>query len=326
MAQNDRITEIVSTKAQEQVKELDANLRKILATYNELAKASKNIVSVQQGNDILNQRNKADQEALKTSKLLAQAKKAEADAEAARQRAIKAGISAQNALNTAEKKAVGTRSTNLQQIRSLNSFYQQQSRLLNKLRDDYKSLEVKKQLGIKLTKQETAEYTKLAARVRSLDSALKKTDAAAGQFNRNVGNYVSGTKLLVSSFRQLAGAFGFTSGIYLFAAAIKGSFDRVREFDSSMQNLAGVLRTTRSEISDIESEIITVAGASIKTSREVAELAESLATLGLRGEELKDLIKPANDLSIALGTSSEEAAEFLVQNLNAFWRLIKGGC
>jgi TP901 family phage tail tape measure protein len=43
-----------------------------------------------------------------------------------------------------------------------------------------------------------------------------------------------------------------------------------------------------------------------------------LATLGKRGQDLINLIKPANDLSIALGASSDEAAEFLVQNLNAF--------
>lgn len=318
MAQNDRITEIVSKKAQEQVSQLDANLRKILATYNELAKSSQKIVSVKQGNDILKQRIKADQEALKTSKLLAQVKKDEANAEAARQRSIKAGITTQNAKNAAEKKSIGTGNTNLNQIRSLNSFYLQQSRLLNKLRNDYKSLEAKKQLGIKLTKKETQEYQKLRAQVLALDSALKKTDAAAGQFQRSVGNYAKGSRLLVSSLRNLAGAFGFTSGIFLFAQALKSSFNRVREFDKSMQNLAGVLRTTREDISDIESEVIKVAGASVKTSREVAGLAESLATLGKRGQDLINLIKPANDLSIALGTSSEEAAEFLVQNLNAF--------
>jgi len=208
--------------------------------------------------------------------------------------------------------------TNIQQLQSLNSTYQQQSRLLIQLRDRYKSLEVKKQLGIKLTQQETREYAKLRQQVISLDSALKRTDAAAGQFGRNVGNYPKGVLNLVRGLRSLAAAFGFTSGIYLFAAALRNSFNRVREFDKSMQNLAGVLRTSRSEIKDIETEIIKVAGSSVKTSREVANLAEALATLGLRGEALKDLIKPANDLSIALGTSSEEAAEFLVQNLNAF--------
>lgn len=318
MAQNDRITEIVSPKAQEQVIQLDANLRKILATYNELAKASQKIVSVKQGNDVLKKRIDLDRDAIKTSTELAKQRKAEADAEAARQRAIKAGLTTETAKERAQRKSIATGNTNLQQIRSLNSFYQQQSRLLNKLRDDYKSLEAKKQLGIKLTQRETAQYARLNAQVRALDSALKRTDAAAGQFQRNVGNYAKGTRLLVGSLRSLAGAFGFTSGIYLFAAALSNSFKRVREFDKSMQNLAGVLRTTRGEISDIENEIIRVAGASVKTSREVATLAESLATLGLRDQDLINLIKPANDLSIALGATSDEAAEFLVQNLNAF--------
>lgn len=318
MAQNDRITEIVSPKAQEQVIQLDANLRKILATYNELAKESQKIVSVKQGNDILKKRIQTDQEAIKTSKLLAQQKKAEADAEAARQRAIKAGITTENAKERAQRKSIGTGNTNLQQIRSLNSFYQQQSRLLNKLRDDYKSLEAKKQLGIKLTQKETVEYRRLSVQVRALDSALKRTDAAAGQFQRNVGNYAKGTRLLVGSLRSLAGAFGFTSGIYIFAGALSNAFKRVRDFDKSMQNLAGIMRTTRSEVSDLEQEIIRVASTSIKTSREVAELAENLVTLGKTKEEIKTLLEPVNNLAIGLETTSGEAAEFLIQVLNAF--------
>ena len=60
-----------------------------------------------------------------------------------------------------------------------------------------------------------------------------RTDAAAGQFQRNVGNYARGTRLLLGSLRSLAGAFGFTSGIYLFAAAVSNAFRRVREFDKS---------------------------------------------------------------------------------------------
>ena len=78
------------------------------------------------------------------------------------------------------------------------------------------------------------------------------------------------------SFRGFIGAFGLTSGIFLFAQAIRNTFNRVREFDKAMQNIAGILRVSRGDISDVEKEIKKVAGSSIKTSREVAKLAEKL--------------------------------------------------
>lgn len=281
----------------ERVKETDAEFKKLLATYTSLQKAVSNTSNISGLNNVLAQSNAAN---AKQVTLLKQV------------------TSLQSAKNAQTVKSATATRTNISQLKSLNSFYLQQSRLLTDLRNKYKDLEARKQLGITLTKNEQKEYAQLTAKVKSLDSALKKTDAAAGQFQRNVGNYAKGTQQLVGSLRSLAGAFGFTSGIFLFASALKDSFKRVREFDSSMQNLAGILGTTRLDIADVEKEIIKVAGASIKTSREVGELAEILATLGKRGQDLVNLIKPANDLSIALEATSADAAEFLVQTLNAF--------
>lgn len=167
-------------------------------------------------------------------------------------------------------------------------------------------------------KSSTTEIKKAQSEYNRLDARVKKADMAVRDFSKNVGNYKSGIAGLTRGLTSLISAFGFTSGVYLFASALKDAFGRVREFDKSMQNLSGVLGETRKDIRPIEDEIIKVAGASIKTSREVAGLAESLATLGKRGDDLINLIKPANDLSIALQATSDEAAEFLVATLNAF--------
>lgn len=167
-------------------------------------------------------------------------------------------------------------------------------------------------------KSSSAEIRKAQKEFDKLDARVKKADMAVRDFSKNVGNYRSAVRGMVRGLKSLAAAFGFTSAIYLFANAVKDAFNRVREFDKSMQNLSGVLGESRENIKPIEDEIIAVAGASIKTSREVAGLAESLATLGKRGQDLINLIKPANDLSIALQATSDEAAEFLVATLNAF--------
>ena len=302
----------------EEISATNEELKKLLATYNELAKAVQNTKTPKQGNTILKKRNELDEASINLQTKLAKLAKEKANAEAAQQRALTATARAVKAKDSAEKAAIKTRSTNLAQFKSLNSAYQQQSRLLNSLRDRYKSLAVEQLKGVKLTRQQAIEFRNLGNRIRQLDRNLKKVDAASGQFNRNVGNYPKTFGIAARSIRSFAGAFGFTSGIYLWASAVKDAFNRVREFDKAMQNISGILRTTRKDLKNLEREIIAVAGASIKTSREVAGLAESLVTLGKGKEEIIDLLKPTNDLSIALETTGDKAAEFLVQTLNAF--------
>jgi hypothetical protein len=92
----------------------------------------------------------------------------------------------------------------------------------------------------------------------------------------------------------------------------------VREFDKSMQNLAGVFRTTRDALKPLEATVIDVAGESIRTTTEVAKLAETLATLGKTPEQIQKLLKPVVDLGIGLNATGADAGEFLIQMLNAF--------
>ncbi len=196
--------------------------------------------------------------------------------------------------------------------------YQKQDVRLRHIRNAYKDLAIRQQLHGDLTRKEVAEMRKLEKQAIKIDSALKRVDKAVGQSQRNVGNYRSALQGLTGQFRALIGAFGLVSGIYLFVNAVRDAFRRVRDFDKSMQNLAGVLRTTRDELQPLEKDIINIAGVSTKTSNEVAKLAESLATLGKSPEQISKLLKPVVDLGIGLEASSEEAGEFLIQMLNTF--------
>ena len=163
----------------------------------------------------------------------------------------------------------------------------------------------------KSVKDAERKVLKLRKQVDGIQKPIKR-------FGDNVGNYPKMFGAATSSLRGFIGAFGFTSGIFLFAAAVKDTFSRIREFDKAMQNISGILRVNRKDIADVEKEIKNVAGASVKTSRDVAKLAENLFTLGKSKEEVKKLLKPVNDLAIGLETSGAESAEFLVQNMNAF--------
>ncbi|MGB0896882.1 MAG: phage tail tape measure protein [Flavobacteriaceae bacterium] len=189
--------------------------------------------------------------------------------------------------------------------------YEKQSVVLTKLRREYKN--------VALTEGEASVKAKrLRNEILKLDTALKGVDANVGQFQRSVGNYGKAMQSAAGAARNMVAAMGVASGAFLFVRVVSDAFKRVREFDKSMQNLAGVMRTSRKELAGVEDAIIDVAGASIKTSNEVANLAESLATLGKSKEEIIDLLEPVNNLAIGLETTSEEAAEFLVQTLNAF--------
>jgi CRISPR/Cas system CSM-associated protein Csm2 small subunit len=156
-----------------------------------------------------------------------------------------------------------------------------------------------------LTKKAQIEYDRLTKKVNQANGATR--NFAKG-----------GLRSSARGIRNLLGAFGLIGGFQLFARAIGNTFNRVREFDKSMQNIAGVFRTTRNALKPLESTIIEVAGASIKTSREVATLAETLATLGKSPEQIQKLLKPVVDLGIGLNVSGAEAGEFLIQMLNAF--------
>ena len=155
------------------------------------------------------------------------------------------------------------------------------------------------------TKKAQKEYDRLT-------SKINQANLASTNFSKK------GIGSIARGFKNLAFAFGVYGGLNMFVAGLKNTAKRVVEFDKTMQNLAGVFRTTREELKPLEATIIDVAGESIKTSREVASLAESLATLGKSPEQIQKLLKPIVDLGIGLNTASDKAGEFLVEMLNAF--------
>ena len=167
-------------------------------------------------------------------------------------------------------------------------------------------------------KESTNEFKRAQAVFARYEARLTSADRAVNSFRRNVGNYPKTLGAATASLRNLTSAFGLFSGVFLFAQLMRNAANSVRLFDASMQNIAGIMRTSRSEIKDLEEVIISVAGASVNTSTQVAQLAETLVTLGKTKEEIKDLLSPVNDLSIGLEATGAEAGEFLIQTLNAF--------
>ncbi len=173
---------------------------------------------------------------------------------------------------------------------------------------------------------ETDSRTKKAlATFNKLDSKLRSINNTARDGRRDVGRYGLAFSKLGATLKSGLGAVGVGLGITAIAGAFRNTFNRIREFDKELQNISGVTGIARKDLKSLEKEIISVAGSSIKTSNEVAQLASTLFTLGNTEKEVKLLLKPVNDLSIALGATSEESADFLGQTLNAFGKGAESG-
>ncbi|MBT3417098.1 phage tail tape measure protein, partial [Candidatus Woesearchaeota archaeon] len=181
----------------------------------------------------------------------------------------------------------------------------------------------------KLEGENSESSKRLAKRKLELTERLKKLESATGDNTRKVGSYTKAIKeaskgnrifsfSLKDTIAQFTAGFGIIAGIRSFIGTLKDATARIKDFDKAMQNMAGIANLTRSELKLVEKGIKEVAGESVKTSNEVALLATNLFALGKTKTEVIKLLKPVNDLSIALQTTSENAAEFLGQQLNAF--------
>ncbi len=189
--------------------------------------------------------------------------------------------------------------------------YEKLTLKLKKLKKDYKDVAAAEGVASKGAR-------KLKVDLDKLDKQVRRVEQSAGEFGRTVGNYPKQMGAAVRGFRALASALGVVGGLFLAIRIARDTFNRIRQFDKAMQNIAGILGTTRKELVGLEKEIIKVAGSSIKTSNEVAELAEALITLGKSKSEVIGLLQSVNDLSVGLEATSEEAGQLLIKTLNAF--------
>ncbi len=188
----------------------------------------------------------------------------------------------------------------------------------NELAQVIQDLNVKRELGNKLSDKEQKELKQSTKEFQKYDTAIRNANKSVGRFQENVGNYPKGLSASTGAIRSLTSALGLAGGAFLAVGVASDAFKRIKNFDKAMQNLSGVLRVSRKDISDLEKTIISVAGKSVRTSNEIALLATSLTTLGKSKDEVKALLQPVTDLSLGLNASADEAGEFLVQMLNAF--------
>lgn len=201
--------------------------------------------------------------------------------------------------------------------------------LNSKLSTEYEKLTVKQRMAAttlqniliagKKADETQAQYnTRLRiaqAEFDGLNRSVIQANRAIGRFNDNVGNY---PKEAGQQIRDLMGAFGVVVGVDLFVTSLQGAFDVIRNFEAEMVNLAAIAGYSRAEIAPLEADIRAVAAVSVNSATEVAQLATELVKLGSTPEEVSKLLKPVNDLSLALQASAEDSATLVKSILNAY--------
>jgi TP901 family phage tail tape measure protein len=178
--------------------------------------------------------------------------------------------------------------------------YQQESKALTEMRNRYKDLAVQKMKGVKLTKQEQAEFRRLLPQIRQTDEALKKIDASAGQFQRNVGNYPKVLGGVRNALGQLGVAFG--------AFQLAGAFGKTLvNFEEQSANMAKTLGVTVKEAKNLSRELAT-----IDTRTSIEDLQGIASIGGQLGEGAGTIVaftESIDKLNVALGDEFTGGAE-----------------
>ena len=206
------------------------------------------------------------------------------------------------------------------------SAYKEQSKLLNKLRNDYKDLAVQE-------KTNTKEAKDLLAQITKLDAKLKNVDASVGQYQRNVGNYGSAWEGLKGKWKSLvsvAGQLGLAVGG---VQILTNSVDTIKEFDKSLADLSAITGASDEAMKKFKSSAIelgksTQGGASavveafkligsakpelLENADALIQVTEAARTLSkASGMELPEAATALTDAMNQFGASSDEAAKFI---------------
>lgn len=170
-----------------------------------------------------------------------------------------------------------------------------------------------------LTQGKAAPATrKMAKEVQRLDQRLRKADAAAGQFQRNVGNYRSALRGAVGGLKQFAGALGLVGGLQLFVRTLRDAFNVVKNFDQAQANLASVLGVSRDSMGNLTAQAKELGATTKFTASQVAELQLEFAKLGFTQEQIEGVTEGTLQLASAAGTDLGNAAAITGATIRGF--------
>ena len=201
------------------------------------------------------------------------------------------------------------------QTEKTTSAYKEQSKLLNKLRNDYKDLAVQ-------GKANTKEAKDLLSQITKLDTKLKSVDASVGQYQRNVGNYGSAWEGLKGKWKSLisvAGQLGLAVGG---VQILTSSVDTIKEFGKSIADLSAITGASGKDLDKYKNAAIELGKS---TQGGAAAVVEAFKLIGSakpdlleNADALIEVTEAARTLSKASGMELPDAATALTDAMNQF--------
>lgn len=128
----------------------------------------------------------------------------------------------------------------------LTSEYQKQSKKLNELRKELKDV-------LLVEGKATKETRRLEQEVSDLDRTLKDVDAAAGQFQRNVGNYPETLRSASSALLKTAAAVLSVNAAF---EGAKNSLNSTAEGSESVREVSSLLSGAFSKLQSVTSDVV----------------------------------------------------------------------
>ena len=192
--------------------------------------------------------------------------------------------------------------------------YKQLSFQLGKLKDQYKDLSA--------AERESAKGKALLAKINELDGSLKKIDASAGVFSRNVGNYprlfnqvAQGLEATIPGFQNFSKILVNSSGqMNIFGKALVGGFAAFKAAKFIGQAIKQ-LDEFVSKIKETRQSVEGFSGAGGENLDALTATTTALAeTFDVNAEEIA---KSARTLADATGTSFESALRTIEKGLVA---------
>lgn len=194
------------------------------------------------------------------------------------------------------------------------TLYQQESKLLNDLRNKYKDVALAQGANSKAAQD-------LLRQITPLDAKLKAIDANVGQFQRNVGNYKSGLIEFGGAVRNILGAAGIGLGLsegFTFLKESIGEFTKsekvVKDLGFALKNLQGeggaALDRLNTQAEDLEATF------GLFESEDISILQKQLVQLGLNSKDVEKLTPKIIDLAAATGKSLPEATDIAIKAIN----------
>lgn len=274
------------------------NTKKVAKADQESIKASQQKIKVKQDEAVLR-----GKEIENTNKLIRQ-KEVESRAE-------KAQIQTKEAANRASERATKQAARETAQRAKLNSAYARESTRLLNITARLKDLIVQGKTTSKTFRLLQSEADKLGAK-------LKSADAAAGQFQRNVGNYPRILKGAIGGLKRFGLALGITGGVLALANALRGAAKTIALFEQRQTTLASILDKTREQTINLTKDAEKYGATTFFTASQVSELQIELAKLGFTLEQISGATEGALALAAAFGTDLARAAKVTAGTIRGF--------